>query len=175
MAGLIIIASVTLIILLLMLQKLSLRFIYNGEFSIEADYSFFTLVIKKDKKSRTNANLGLNSILPIKRAFDFIIERSEIEVSSLKLASRKLPPHKFSVRYKNVFSILSVISAYLARKAKKLSLKDNAVILISDDDKEQDYDIDLSVKAPLYIAIAGAAMFFLISKESKRKTDAKRG
>lgn len=189
MAEIILFISVFLIILLVLVQDISFTLYYDENLKFEIDYSFIRLVLKKGQKIKSPKKRKKSSkkfspldiIPPIKTALDYVIERSTLKISKLHYKTKNLPPDKFSVRYKNVFTLISLLAAYLDRKAKKLIIEDNALILISDGENKTDLDADFTMSCPLYVILVGAALFFQkylkqkIVKKAKLKNKMKRG
>ena len=125
MAEIIIFSSVSLIFLLILVQKFSLRLLYKNGFSAELDYSFFSLVLSGFKEQKKLGKMNPKIILPAKRALEFLFSHSEVTISDLRIGTNEDDPKKFGVRYRNVFSLFSALLVYLSKKTKKLYKNEN--------------------------------------------------
>jgi len=169
MAEIIIITSVSLIFLLILIQKLSIRFLYKNDFSAELDYSFLRIILTDVGKNKKLGKISPKLFLPIKRALEFLLSKSELKITEIRLKTKENDPSKFGVRYRNIFSLFSAAAVYLSKTAKKLSLSDNSIIILSDPEEESKYTIDITIITPLYIFALTAAKFLIISLKNKKK------
>ena len=174
MAETLIIASVTAIFLLILIQKISIRFLFRNEFVAEIDYSFFTVVLKSGKKKKSFEKISPKLFPDIKRIFDFLLRNSEVDISEIKIKSPELEPKSFILRYKNLFSLFAALTVYLSKKTKKLSLSDSSLEFFAAEDCENGNLLDISIQAPLYITLTTTAMFLLLKLKNKRILKAKR-
>ncbi len=175
MAETIIFASVTLIFLLILIQKISIRFLFSDKFSTEIDYSFFTLVLTNGKDGKGVKKIKPKLFPKIKRIAEFLLRNSEVTISEIKIKSRDIEPKSFILRYKNLFSLFAALTVYLSKKTKKLSLNDSSIEIYSDENEKARHSFDISIKAPLYVTLTAAAMFLLITFENKKLIKSKRG
>ena len=167
MAETVIIASVTLIFLLILIQKISVRFLFYDKLSAEIDYSFFTLVLSDFKKGGKSEKFSPKLFPEIRRAIGFLLKKSEISISEIKINARDTDPQSFIIKYKNLFSLFAALTVYLSKKTKKLSLNDSSLEVLGDGGDGK-HSFDISIKAPLYVALSAAAMFFFIRFKNKR-------
>ncbi len=168
MAETVIISSVTAIFLLILIQKISIRFLFRDKLSAEIDYSFFTVVLKDDGKKRAPLKIKPKLFPKIKRVLEFLLRNSTLTVSEIKIKSGDREPKSFILRYKNLFSLFAAITVYLSKKTKKLSLNDSSIEVFSDNGSERRHSFDISIEARLYVILKAAAMFLLIILKNKR-------
>ena len=168
MAEIYVAISVFLILYLILIQKLSIRFIYDGNANISFDYSLFKLALTPSG-NKEFITPYLRSVKPIKNALDELLERSEIKLNALHYETAENDPHKFSVRYKNLFSLISIAIAYLSRKTKKLNVYENAVSVISDGGTKNKLKLDVEISAPLHVFFIPAFKLFLIARGTKKR------
>ena len=174
MAELIVFSSVSLIILLILIQNLSFRVIYERKLHFIIDYSLFSVHFGKSAKKRGFSAPNTAMLMKFKRLFDFTLKHTEIHIDTLRFNSNEEEPHKFSVRYRNLFSLFSALLSYLSRKAKLLSANTDSISVSTDKSPELDKRADVSFTLPLYIAIFSAFLFFLITKTSYKEKRGKK-
>ena len=174
MAETIVFASVTLIFLLILLQKVSIRLLYKDKLTAEIDYSLFTVILTDFKNKRGGKKLKAELFAEAKRSTEFLLRNSEITVSEIKIKSRNIEPKRFILRYKNLFSLFAAVTVYLSKKAKKLILDDSALSVTTDESVEKT-SLDIIIKSPLYIILITASMFLLINLKNKKLIKLKRG
>ena len=104
MAEIVVIISVSLIFLLILIQNISIRFLYDGKIKIELDYSFITVILKPKKDEKSRNKLNFSAITEIKQAVSFLLSKAELKIDALKLSTNETDPYKFGIRYKNLFS-----------------------------------------------------------------------
>ncbi len=175
MAETFILASVTLIFLLILIQKISIRFLFKDKLSTEIDYSFFTLILTNSEDKKDFKKIKPKLFPKIKRTLEYLLRNSEITVSEIKIKAPDSEPKSFILRYKNLFSLFAAITVYLSKKTKKLSLNDSSIEVFSDASEKRRHSFDISIKAPLYVTLTAAAMFLLITFENKKLIKSKRG
>ena len=147
MAETIIATSVTLIILLILIQKISVRFLYDGIFSVSFDYSFFSFIMTEKENKKGFQKISHKLFLPIKRAVEFWLSGAELKISEIKIKTTEGDPKKFSVKYRNAFSLFSALTVYLSKKTKKLSLTDDSIVIFKNPDEASKYILDVRRRA----------------------------
>ena len=172
MAETLIFASVTLIFLLILIQKVSIRFLFCEKLLLEIDYSFFKLVLSDFDKGKSN-RLSPRLYPKIKRISEFLLRKSHLSITEIKLKSRDIEPKSFILRYKNLFSLFAALSVYLSKKTEKLILNDTSLAVSTNGDEK--YTLDLSLSAPLFIILIAAIEFLFTMIKNKRLTKSKRG
>lgn len=87
------------IILLLLIQKLTLRFVASGDYSITIDYSFFLIVLTKgDKHSeKKKKKRRMPAIKPLFSSVARIIRSSKITVNKIKVPTGSTSPLELDV------------------------------------------------------------------------------
>ena len=175
MAETVVLASVTLIFILILIQKISLRFLFNDKLYTEIDYSFLTLVLSGGVSKKGFRKFNPRLLPKLKAVVEFLLIRSEITVSEIKINFHNKEPNLFILRSKNLFSLFAALTVYLSRKAKKLSLNDSSLKIYTDGSEKTSHSFDLSIKAPLYVALITAFKLLLINLKNKKPIKAKRG
>ena len=173
MAEFIIVLSVILIFLLIFIQDFSVRFLYKDKFSTELDYSFFSVILSGAKSGGGFGSLSRNVLERIKKTAEFVLRRSNLEISEIKIPTKESDPKKFSLQYKNLFSLFAIFTVYLSKKTKKLVISDSAITVEGTPEEDSDYVFDVRITAPLYVALYATAMFFLIKLKNKRAIKSK--
>ncbi|MBQ7333141.1 MAG: hypothetical protein IJW38_02190 [Clostridia bacterium] len=168
MAETVIISSVILIFLLILIQDISIRFLYEDKFFTEIDYSFFTITLGKKKKRKKLGKISPKLFLPIKRTAEFLLCRSDVKISKIKLKTEESDPRKFGIRYRNAFSLFSALTVYLTKKTKKLTVNDDSIVIFTDPEEKNKFLFDVSITAPLYLTLITAAKFLLILSKNKK-------
>ncbi len=168
MAKTALVISVILIFLLILIQNISIRLLFKDKFSAELDYSFFTVVLSdlkmRKKLGKTNPKLFLSA----KRAAEFWLRHAKVEISKIDFPTSEDDPKKFSIKYKNLFSLFSALTVYLSKKTKKLIIPDTAIVIHGSPDNVDSLIFDLNVTAPLYVVLASTALFFLAKLKTKK-------
>ena len=174
MAGIIIFFSVSLIILILFIQKITFGIIYEDGFRLEIEYSLFSLILKYKKDEKKRKKPPINVIVPsLKRPIQFLSERAELNIAKFRFETQELAPDRFSVRYRNVFSLFSALTAYLSRKFKKLTIEDDALLFSTDTDGKRDFEIDLKLSCSLYAAFSAILQFAVLFAVNYARQNAK--
>ena len=168
MAEIFILTSVTLIFLLILIQNISIRFLYKNGFSAEIDYSFFTLVLTKPQRKKKRRKMSSKIFLPFKRIAEYWLRRSSVEISEISLFVKDSEPDKFILKYKNLFSLFAATTVYLSRKTKKLTVSDSSITVSGVPGGDTSQILDISVTSPLYVTLFAAAMLFFTILRNKK-------
>lgn len=168
MAETVIIISVILIFLLILVQDISIRLIYKNGLSIEIDYSFFTLTLSDIKSKGGFSGISPKLFPKLKRRIEFLLRNARLEITEIHLSTSEDDPRKFSLIYKNLFSLFALITVYLSKKIKKLNINDSAIIIESAKDADSDYRLDIKASAPLYVTVSLASLFLPIALKNKK-------
>ena len=107
MAETVIIISVILIFLLILVQDISIRLIYKNGLSIEIDYSFFTLTLSDIKSKGGFSGISPKLFPKLKRRIEFLLRNARLEITEIHLSTSEDDPRKFSLIYKNLFSLFA--------------------------------------------------------------------
>ena len=175
MAEIFIFISVSLIILLILIQSVSINFLYKDGFLVEFDYSFFSVSLSDKEKTSEFYKISPKLFSEIKRELEFLLSRSHVKINEIKIKTDESDPYIFGIKYRNVFSLFSAVTVYLSRKVKKLDMSDSSIVIFSEPEENSRFSLDLTVSAPLYIALVTAVKFLLLKSKNKRLMRAKRG
>ena len=175
MAETLLLVSVTLIFILILIQKISLRFLFKEKLRTEIDYSFFTLILTENEEKKASPKISPKLFPKIKRVMEYLLRHSELIISEIKIKSQKTEPKSFILGSKNLFSLFAALTVYLSKKTKKLSLNDSSFEVFNAENENSRHSFDLSIRTPLYIALITAAMFLLVKLKNKKLIKAKRG
>ena len=175
MAETIIFASVTLIFILILIQKISVRFLFKESLLTEIDYSFFKITLSSYKSRAKMNKIKPKLFSKIKRMIEFLLRNSEITVSKIRINSQETEPKSFILKYKNLFSLFAATTVYLSKKTKKLNMNDASIEVYGDESNFSKSSFDISITSPLYITLLAATMFLQIIIKNKMLLKARRG
>ena len=177
MAEIIILASVSLIFLLILIQNFSFRFLYDGFFSLELDYSLLSVSLLFNDGGKKPSKIPFSQITAIKRALELYLSRAKLRITKIFIGTEESEPDKFGVRYSNTFSVFSAALVYLSKKTKSLSVDDDSVIIESNPEVPKKYYFDVSLTAPLYATLAPAIkiLIILVKQQKKQKSKIREG
>lgn len=149
MATLTICIIVLVVILLLFLQKLSLRFVLSNDYSITLDYSFFSLVFKKSSRNKKKKQQKKPAIRPLTRFILRIIKSSKITVNKLRINNIDNDPFISSIAVAGILSGAYPILNLVLSLAKASELSKTA--FAREPSQESDtIDVDIVLETELY-------------------------
>ena len=183
MANLYLLFAIISIILLVGGASVYVRFVYTGELVVYIDFLLFTLTFspsEKQKNKQKNRRLGKSikrTVLrayAIKRAFDFLLNHSDITVHEINFPINSSEPSDFAVTSGGVSAFTLLFLAYLSSKTQKTSIEDN--YFTSQATKENiKPTFDLSLRTTLFIVLLSFFIYLLKTKRIKERSKQKNG
>ena len=149
------------IIVLLLIQRLSVKLVLSSGFRITIDYSFLTLIIKSGgkprKKKKKKRFLGISLLMRFARR---VIARSKITVNKLMIPRTVADPYRgaitFGGRGSGIYSIFNLIISL----AESAEISENALSSDHDAAVEATF-LDIVLQTRLYnIAFSGIILLY---------------
>lgn len=150
-----------LIVPVLLIQSLTLTVCFDEGPRAKLDYSFWQFTLNVKNKKRKKKTSVLLMIQPTKRFLNYVVKHTEIEFDKFILKLPNASPSKFSVNYRNIFSLFSILTAYLSNNAKKLTVNENSIAIISGAGEKTKAVAEASFTCPLIYFLNGLTLFLV--------------
>ncbi|MBQ8528218.1 MAG: hypothetical protein IJ459_00625 [Clostridia bacterium] len=165
--------SLPLILLILLTRYTKVRFIVFEGLRVEITFTLFTLDLTDFGSSKKKKRRPFSFYRDLISTIADFVEQSEVVLERLAVPRSPREPADrvaYTSPYRYHIAISSLI-AYIEAKAKKLNVRDNAVILIPDGDEE--LSLILTVKSRLYQVARYAAKIWYLHIKSKKQEERK--
>jgi len=125
MTTLILLFIISGVLTLILVQKIRVRLVIKEGVRVEFDYSLLTVSLKKEKKKKRREKKRPAPVLPIIRAIQYAIPKSEVEIGelSLSLANSAPPPAIDITLALSLFNFLSSVTIFLWEYLKRKRTK----------------------------------------------------
>ncbi len=167
----IIVLCVFFILAILLTQRVNLRLIGAEDILISLNFIFWGVNIyplrnmrKKDKPKKKNPIIsGIKTTLASTKAFNHIIDNSDIKINKINIESSQTLPSAFVIRKNTLISFLYFLLSILSLKSNSLTAQSKAFSYTADEDNNIENSFDVSIDFRLFYLI-NAGFIFLINK-----------
>ena len=166
-------ALIASLLIILFTRYSKVRFIIYEGLRVEITFTLFTLDLSDfgggEKRSRAPFSFYRGVVSTVIE----LIERSEVMLERLAVPrdAESLPERAVYTSPYKYHIVISALIAYIEAKAKKLNIRDNAVILIPDGDEE--LSLILTVRSRLYQVARAVARIWYLHIKSRRLVKSK--
>lgn len=164
------------IVIMVVIESVTVRFIYKSELIIRIDFLLIELILypsRKRKRRRNKGNIftgikkGFARAAATKKALEHLLSHSRITVSELNVMGKTDDPAKLALSTQRANSLISAIITYLSLKTVSVTAGYNAF-----DTANENFDsvtIDVSLASTLFNVVSALAIFILNANRYKRK------
>lgn len=171
MAGIYIILCIFLIFLFILTERVEVKINKDVTFSFEIHFVFLALCFKKRARDRKKNGLPPSFYARLVSRLSSLARVSKIEIKQITLPTDTENFDRTTLtRPYRYHSAASAAIAYLTAKAKKLTIKDNAITLAPDSNIP--FGFELVVRTSLFNLLRAASpLLFHIFKNKKRRKE----
>lgn len=179
MANLLFLLLLILITVLIIIESVSIRFVYSKELVIEFDLLIFRLILfpssKKGQKGkkRTDVSKRIKSnfikAASFKKAIEYLLRFSKLKIEKIDLKLSNSDPAEFVLRAKNLSTVIYVLITYLSLKTESIITEDTFFVSPYDEGHDTETHLDVTLKSRLFHIIPALFIFFTETKRKKGK------
>jgi len=170
MANLILFATLTSLLILILFSGLTVRFKLYGEATVEIEFILFKFILYPSRQS-TKKNLRPKKafITRLKRSFtraraakaalEYLFSHSALILHDIKFPIKEDEPSKFVLKSESILLFISLILTYLYVKTETLTSEESALITDSGTSVFDSASVDLSLKTSLFRAVIAAIVY----------------
>ena len=147
---------------LILVQKLELRLLLeNGQTILEIDYSVFTVILKKDTKSRKKSKNRTKSALAMLRPIRFLSKKSSFTLRNIDLPINKATPSTAALKTGYLHSAIIGALSLLSFFSSEISLYENSINTSEIGDYHQYPTLDFTVECRLFHIFYSLFLFLI--------------
>ncbi len=169
----ILIMTVTLVVI----ETVTVRFIYRDELIIRIDFLLVQLILypsRNRKRQRKRKNLlteirrGFSKASATKKALEYLFSRSHVTVRELDIRRKDDDPARLALASQRAYTVITIIIAYLSLKTEAL-VASNPPQILSESENEPRLTLDVSLASTLLRIISSFVIFISNAYRYKRK------
>ena len=153
---------ITLIVLLIITQTVSIRIRYDKCFIFDIDFTLVSFSLtpneKKKTKKREHARLGIRSVI---KTVDYALSKSQLQIAAIP---RIVPENDMSLIYGYGEIFLYIALSYFHKKAISVSYSEA---------EQSPYLFDVTFKISFYHLVCTIVLYFKECRKSKQKARAR--
>lgn len=167
------------IIILIIAESVSIRFIYVNELIIDFNFSLFKLTLypSRNKRQRRKKRAGLKETIKnnfiraasAKKSLEYLLKHSNVNIHELDFHTDYIDPANFILRVQNISTVILILITYLSLKTESIISEDTFFASSSEDNSDVKMHLDVTLKSTLFNIISAYFIFVLENKRRKGK------
>lgn len=164
------------IVLMVVIETVTVRFIYKSELVIRIDFLLFELILypsRKKRRKKRNIIAGIRMrfarAAATKKALDHLLSHSRITVKELNITNKTDNPAELALSSQRTYSMLGAIITYLSLKTQAITTDQSTFITNGTTEDTPPVTIDISLASTLFDVLSSLAVFILSANRYKRR------
>ena len=178
MAGFLLAFVLILIVILIISNSVTVRFVHKGEFVIQIDFFLFELLLypsrktgkrRKSKGFLSNIRDSFSRATATKKAVDHLLSHSRVTVREFDFIKKTENPSDLALSTQRRYNLISAAVAYLTLKAEAITADNTPYIIEGEAKNAAPVKIDVSIVSTLFNIISSFVIFKINVYKYKRK------